>query len=83
VRCIQINLIFGHLVLFLYQLLFNRYPYYADTPYTLIERIESYPLSFPQSNTSHECIDAYYDLLKRDVSKRINWIKLFDHKWLS
>lgn len=67
----------------LYQLLFNRYPYYADTPYTLIERIESHPLSFPQSNISHECISLIYSLLTKDVSHRINWLKLFDHKWLS
>ena len=66
----------------LYQLLFNRYPYYADTPYTLIERIESHPLSFPQSNVSHDCISLIFKLLTRDVSKRITWLKLFDHKWL-
>lgn len=67
----------------LYQLLFNRYPYYADTPYTLIERIENYPISFPQSTTSHQCIMLIRDLLTIDVSKRITWINLFDHKWLS
>lgn len=66
----------------LYQLLFNRYPYYADTPYTLIERIENHPLSFPQSNISHECLSLIHDLLTIDVSKRINWLQLFDHKWL-
>lgn len=66
----------------LYQLLFDKYPYYADTPYTLIEKIQNKPLSLPVSNISDDCILLIHDLLKIDVLKRITWIDLFENKWL-
>lgn len=66
----------------LYQMLYNRYPYLADTPYKLIERIENRSLSFPNSDKSNECILLIKKLLKKNFNKRITWNTLFRDEWL-
>lgn len=67
----------------LYRMLFDRYPYVADTPYALVEKIQNDPLIIPtdQFPISPQCVSLLTSLLQKNITTRIGWLKFFNHKW--
>lgn len=65
----------------MYELLFFKTPYIADSVDQLKENIKKDDISFPENVYSVECINLLKSILIKNHRKRISWNKLTNHIW--
>lgn len=64
----------------LYEMLYGKTPWTANSPYQLFENINTYPLDFPDKPIrSQEVKDLLKLMLIVEDRERISWIELFNH----
>lgn len=64
----------------LYEMLYGKTPWSADSPYKLLENINNIPLDFPEKPVrSQEVKDLLKLMLIVEDKERISWLELFNH----